>query len=485
VFLAFRILVVWVLLATSALAWASFAIPNQREGWSLWWKHMIAWNVFGPLYMLTLIPGLVMIGGSSEMMLRLQSAGANIGGANAIFQQLLFYAFSALIFVGGLSLSLKSSYAVTAKGAPIIGGWASKFGAFQTGTDKLGAVGQYTGITPNVQALGERAQQFGGDITAGLRGRAPALFGTKEEAAAAARSRFGVRGGEAEVAKLQADRVKREQEILKGQDEASLRRALSSGNRDVAIAAGELLLAKGALSPQGFKDMQQKYSRISPVAAQQFRERADAELIKIASNKKFTSASEMESYLELIKDPKKAKEFSDAAQKGKSKAIAIEAAVNKGLITDRNGKRLTLDDALAERADTFTDDDLLGADDYFAAGSRPMPKVLQDKLQDSMRQTKKFGKILTSSSSPAQQMRILEQYADLKKSSQQARRDVAALRKTDRQYSSNIEKLRRDLRRTTDPALRTNIENAIDDLSEKQVDLKEQMTDLQKNITTK
>ena len=266
IFLALRIIVVWVLLATAALAWISYAIPGNREGWHKWWKHMIAWNVFAPLYLLSLIPGLVMLGGSAEMMAQLKAAGGDIGTAGMLIQQFFFYAFAVMIFVGGLALSLKSSFAGTVAATQGIGGLATKWGVFQTGEAKLGAVGRFTGVTPNVQALGERVGQAGRDVTAGLRGRAPTLFGTQEEALAAAHQRFGVRGGAAEFEKTAAGGIKKEQENMeasiklaqaqaaaRGQtfdDAAYLRQQARSGNRNVALAASELLMSRVNLTPR-------------------------------------------------------------------------------------------------------------------------------------------------------------------------------------------------------------------------------------------
>lgn len=148
VFLALRIIMVWLLLATSALAFASFGIPGGDGFWQTWKKHIVAWNVFGPLYLLSLIPGLVMLGGSAEMMAQLSKAGGTIGISGMLVQQFFFYAFAVMIFVGGLAISLKSSFAITiSKESGLLGGLASRFGVFQTGEGKLGQIAKYSGAT--------------------------------------------------------------------------------------------------------------------------------------------------------------------------------------------------------------------------------------------------------------------------------------------------------------------------------------------------
>jgi hypothetical protein len=419
------------------------------------------------------------------------------------FGSILGFVMAGFMFIGGAAWAMKTSFSLSKSAQSTFGTIGGFLGVSAMGKDGLEFTGfqtvaQRLGITPNVQALKERALQEQERIRAGLRGRAPSLFGTQEEAEASALQRFGVRGGAAKVAELEKKRVDTQKESLRGLNEVGLRSAFTSGNRDVKLAAGELLLEKGALTPRGFKEMQKQYAAISPSALGAFRERANDQLIKIASTKKFENTAEMESYLALISDPKKGKEFLDSAQKGKSKVIAIETAVNRGLITDRNGKRVSLDDALDERKESFSDDDLLTAENYFANGiderqpdgtvikkPREMPKALQNKLRDSMRQTKKFGKIIQTTSSPEQQIRILEQYADLKKESAQARVDIKTVQRKDRKYADRINKLRRDQRRTKekDPERSAKIAKLIDSIGEHQIKLKDRARELQKNIT--
>lgn len=370
IFLALRIVVVWVLLATSALAWISYAIPGDREGWKKWWKHMIAWNVFAPLYLLTLIPGLVMLGGSAEMMAQLKAAGGDIGATGMLIQQLFFYAFAVLIFVGGLKLSLDSSFsfAGTIGKTPGLGSLATKLGVFQTGEGKLGAVGRYTGISPNVQALGERAGQVGRDVTAGLRGRAPTLFGTQEEALAAARQRFRVRGGAAEFEKTAAGGIKKEQENMeasiklaqaqaaaRGQtfdDAAYLRQQARSGNRNVALAASELLMSKGKLDTAGMKKTAAEYGKVSPLARQGYIERVSKQLNEKAEKKEFKDSAEVLSSLDILTQSQRDKllkslERNQPLVAGELVAAGLYAGKTASGIVDANFDTLSNDNVLA------------------------------------------------------------------------------------------------------------------------------------------
>ena len=81
IFLGLRFIVIWVLLAVSPLAWATYAIPGNGF-FSRWWKNFWAWNVFGPIYLFSLIPGMIMLQGSGDVLTALIRAGGDVGGGN-------------------------------------------------------------------------------------------------------------------------------------------------------------------------------------------------------------------------------------------------------------------------------------------------------------------------------------------------------------------------------------------------------------------
>ncbi len=404
IFLALRIIMVWVLLATAALAWASYAIPGNNGFWHKWWTHMIAWNLFAPLYLLSLIPGLVMLGGSGEMMAQLARAGGTIGVSGMLIQQFFFYAFAVLIFVGGLALSLKSSFATTVAGSGVIGGWATRMGVFQEGNAKLGAIGRATGRATGVTAYGgaalDRAQQARQDITAAARGRFPALMRTEEEARALARARLGVRGGAAEFEKAISGRVKAERERveeplkqqvqvlenqlaqartpeerkrlqdqvkeLKDRNTQSLKTLTRSGNRDAALAAAEMLMEDDKLDADELRAVGQRYTQISPTAMAAFVKRRNEKLIKNVPKHKFKDAAELQSFMTLIGDPKDAKKYYDAAKGGRNKIMVLEAGANMKIEQKPDGTAYSFNELALKEAPKFKDEDWVAAEESFA-----------------------------------------------------------------------------------------------------------------------
>lgn len=398
IFLLVRIIAIWVLLALSPLPFFALAVPGGGGGdnklnLSSWFRQIIAWNMFGPLYLFVLGLGLVFLSnGQGEFMTGIISQGG-VPIFN-IFQILIFYFFAVFVFVGGLGVVVKSTFATTMKGTMLVGGLAGKVGIFDTmGSAPARFIGRRTGITDNAQALGERFRQGVGDTRTRIQGRLPTLMQSQEEALAKARERFGVRkGGGEQAEKLYQDRIKetrkrieeplkaRVQELemkssqaktleerdniqrqikrTKDTNTEELRKLSKSGNRDVALAASESLMEDDKLSADELQGMAQKYAAISPAALSGFVERRDKTLIKNAPKHKFKDAAEMQQYISVIGNPKKAEEYYKELKKGKSKVIALQVGGDLHMEKKPNGEDFYKpNELLVKEAPKFTPED--------------------------------------------------------------------------------------------------------------------------------
>jgi hypothetical protein len=522
IFLGLRILMVWVLLVLSPLAWLSYAVPG-KEGFKKWWEQFIAWNVFGPLYLLTLIPGLVMLAKSGEVMASFAASGGEIGLANGLVQTFFLYAFAFLIFVGGLALSLKGSFATTIKSSGVIGGLASKLGVFNSyGAAPLKFVSQRTGITPNLQALGEKAKQVGGDVTAGLRGRFPSVVGTKEEALAQAKMRMGVRGGAGEMAQLQAKRIEEQKKIIESRnlDESGLRRLLSSGNRDAKIAAGEILLGKGKLSVDERKTIADEYGKISPVARKEFQKRITEQAVKQAAKTEFATYEELlktaeasgkssedrRKFLEaamrgeagnrlkltgkqldgladtMESDEDKRAFFESVTKSGRNKVAAIESMATRGMIVNRNGTKMKVDEALADRADSLSPDDLLDAEEYYHNSGNTMSDVVAQKYRQALADRDKSARMLRNASDPDQHARLYGGIITEAGIVQEKQVQIESGDKLLRGYDKILKKARRSAEKTKEESARSDMEKFIEETEVRRDKLKKELSQLRKSV---
>jgi hypothetical protein len=300
-FLAVRIMVIWTMLAIAPLAWLSYAVPGGWVPFNTWWKNFIAWNVFGPMYIFMLIPGMHILIGQGELLTALSRSGASPG--EGLVQLLLFQAFAVMIFVGGLGLALKSSFAASVKGTAFAGAALQKVGAFDAmvGMGAVRQIGQRTGITPRLQAGWEKTKQDVGDRAAAARARMGVFGRTQEESLAAARARVGVRGGAEEVESLRAKRVTSEKTKLEQSMKIARAKAEADGepfdeadwledykdstNPDIRLAAREMLTSRGKISTDDMIETAEEYAKVSPLARQSYVERASSRLTEKAGKK--------------------------------------------------------------------------------------------------------------------------------------------------------------------------------------------------------
>lgn len=487
IFMVIRIPAIWLLLAMSSIAFFTIAMPNS-DTFKKWFYNLLGWCIFSPLYLFIIYIGLFFISQSGSLTASLTDP--QMPFLAGTFGNILFFLMAGFIFIGGAKYAFDFSFKTL---SPQAGKWfgvvGGALGISEGSNFGINTIAQRFPVinTPNAQALAERAKQFGGDITAGLRGRAPKLFGPEKEALAQARERFGVRGGAQEVAKLARSRIESEQKIIETDqklqlqklqnaraqaktDEArsaldgkikklkeaqviNLKAKLNSGNRDIRLAAGELLMNDGKLDARGLQQLGSQYQSVSQEALAGFIERRDTQLVKDAGKRTYTKgkeAEELASFLALITDPKQANKYIESAMKGKNKFWALEAGTSRHLIMGPDGKTpVTLTQKLEEEADKFNATDLVHAEAYFHQHNEKMPKSLELQYSRSLLTPKRLSQMIQNT----------------RKDKDQVRRIVMARRQTD----GEIMNLTRDVRDQTDQLNQTTREmNSLSDTVSKE-----------------
>lgn len=255
VFLLLRIIVVWALLFLSPLAWLAYAIGN--EGFQKWWRYFMAWNVFGPLYLFLILPGMIMIRNADSILTFLATKGAGagiLGGLGNTVSLGMFYGFALIIFMGALYLAINSGSAAAIKATPIVGRWAQNLGVFdRAALAPLRGTAEVTGLADRyrgaVQGISSKVTQIPFVGTQARKRRS-------EELTAKYASRFGDKGAYED---LQRKRIQEEIKKLdeKGISVKDMQDKLSKatvGSTEY-FALGQALLKEGELSGRQMEEL--------------------------------------------------------------------------------------------------------------------------------------------------------------------------------------------------------------------------------------
>ncbi len=422
VFMVVRIPYLWVLLAVSPLAYVSLAFPGSK-GFGMWWKQFLGWNIFAPLYLFVIYLGMILINATSTAVASLAPINGTVPLITGTLGSLFSYGIVGLVLVYGGGMVLKYSIASGSAAGTWVGGITGTLGFTKEG-GAAAAIYRRTGLSAQVQGITERIQQQGRDVTAGLRGRAPALFGTQAEGLAAARQRFGVRGGAAEIEKLQKQRIDEQQNILKARnlDNQGLERVMKSGNRDAALAAGEILLSKGGLNAEQIKRMSEQYRTISPVAQKSFQEKVAKNLDEKVKEKKFEGPKEVLASLELLSGGQREKFLKNLERN--QPLIAAELADK--FYPNPDGSKGRASDVLERNVGAIDNETWI----QVLSQAKDNPDILTPRLRQALRQ--KAGNLnsymeMARRATPEQQAKLLEitraPYADVDKAQVAARKE--------------------------------------------------------------
>ncbi len=534
IFQVARIPAGWFLLSSSAMAFFSIAMPGSTL-FGKWRDNMIGWALFTPLYLFVIYIGLFVLEQRGTLLASMSNAQMPffMGKLGIV----LFYFITAFIFMRGAKWAQETAFGYSKMAGTAFGAIASRMGVDEKSnfglTTAAGGLAKYSGAQgayESVKATGEaRIAKMKQGISDSSFLAMPSYLRSKTyaEKLAEGKAAMGVRGADAEVDKFLQERIKGHKERIeyeadkitdKTKKTAYLQSQLNSGNRDVALAAGEILLKQGKLTPAQISMLSGKYGDISQVAKKEFQKRVTEQSKKDA--RKLVPANFAE-LLERVKVAGKSEDkrafleaglsgeigqmklsgadllaltgemdsvedkraFLEAATKtGRNKVTAIETMANLGLITDRNGVKTSAAEAIEDRAKSLSDVDLLDAEEYFHAGGKPMSPVLKEKMKQSIKNPEKFGQIIRNVSGPDQQLRILDEFSDIKHASSIARRDVKELEKKERKYAKGIKQLQKKADKLVG-AKKKRIEDWIEDLEVKRSEMKEEMQKKKKEIT--
>lgn len=542
VFTFVRIPITWLYLSISAFAFFQIAIPGSKAP-KEWFWNLVGWSIFAPLYLFAIYIGMFVLNQQGTLLSGLKDTGAFAG----IFGIALFYFLTALIFIGGAKFAWATAFKFSGDFKKYAGGWADSLGVSEKSNFGFTTMANVTGLTSRYEAAKARADQFVGDAGAAIKGRAPNLFRSQEEAIAFQKRQLGVRGADAEIDKLVQARIKSQTGILEAQklDDNGLRRVLNSGNRDAALAAGEMLLKKGGLKDEDKERMLELYTKVSPIAKKEFSKRITEQLqkgsasawskyvdeTKDASGNVISEKFNFDKFAAVAKEvgkPEDVRKFLDAAMRGevgnktsltavqlqeltklmagspedqraflegatkngRNKVAAIQLMAGMGLIVDRNGRKMLASEAIADRADSLSDLDILDFDEYLVEKNKgvpddkkeKMPEEIKAKLKASLKKPEKFGKILKNISSPEQQLRILDEYATIKIASATAKRDLKSLEKKERKAAQEIKRMRKQQDKMSDDESKK-IDALIEGIEEERSNYKDQIQKLRKDVT--
>ena len=346
IFLVARIPFLWMLLSVSAGAFIALAWPYGGSSmFTKWWKQVVGWSIFGPLYLFNIYIGLYILSKQDQLIASL-GQGSQIGNLPiaTMFGSVMLFIIGCVIFIGGAGWCTKLAFSFSggkygAEG--LFGKIGGALGVSEKSNFGINTVasrlGRHTGVTAAYQAGRERLGQEGQRIVASARGRYPRIFSSEEEALARARKRFNVAGGAEEVAKQLSDNItKRQTELenkmkpleasvaaeaalaragglafdetseLKKRKDAFLEEQAKSGNRDIKFAANEMRTKLGTLKAAEMKAVADAYGDISSAAREEYVKRVATSLTEKADKKEFKGADEIKTSLELLSSTQRA-----------------------------------------------------------------------------------------------------------------------------------------------------------------------------------
>lgn len=451
VVMVWRIPMIWILLASSSGTFFSYAIPGN-EGLKKWFNNMIGYSLFGPLYLFAIYIGMFVLSQQNTLLAGLNNAPW-IDGVLGIF---LFYFLAFGTFTFGAKLAWDTAFKFSDSLKASVTSIGKFMGVSPDTNFGLNTLANFAATNTGAKAAYEAAKARGaqelGDLSANVRGRFPG-FKSDEESLAYNKMKLGVRGADAEYDKLIQKRVTTQQDIQKSQKltDVQLRAIFNGKNRDAALAAGESLLKKGQLNTSERSKLLSMYDSISPVAKDGAQKRITEQLQKQAGdyskyinpttgalnwgefidaakqsgrsedrrkfleaamrgevgNRASMDASQLEELADLMDNPDDKRAFFEAATKnGRNKVVAIQTMADQGLITDRNGIRLTATEAITNQAKSFSDYDFLDVEAYFEGIGSDMTPALKEQYLKFIKNPTSFDKMSKDALDIAQRQRI-------------------------------------------------------------------------------
>ncbi len=323
-FALFRIPMLWILLIVSPLAWLANILPVTADFNKKWWKEFWGWNLYLPIFLLTLYFGLFFLGHEQQIVDQLTGGRGNInfsdpGVIGFSLQYVFFYILAGIILVVGTA-GAKEVSKMGGTGAAKAYDWA------RNAAWRLPVFTQYRDYSEAVtQATRARMGQFEQKGLPGPLGQF--IYGgreAQEERIKRFKGYAGVAGFEQE--KVLAEKISSRKKELKDKETPleDLRTKLSErGNVIERLAAAEELLARKELSVTQMKEILTEYRERSPIAAKAFNDRVVNALMDTAKERGFRNRDELADAISMINLKDKKSQLIDTAQK-RNLAWAVE-----------------------------------------------------------------------------------------------------------------------------------------------------------------
>ncbi len=273
-----RVFVLWGLAITAPAAFVAAILPNTREHFETWKKHLIAWTLFSPLYLLVIA---VTIGFATHRNDIISSLHIDPSDSTSFLGLLgigdvIFYALTLTILWFGLAAVRKVGHFAN---TGVNTAFEKIQGGIKSGAKNIGYAGyrfsgaktRVEGATEGLKAKAEQIKEkgiFGGYLGAQrsrmTKAKYVEMFG------------LGATSG-AKDKQITSEVAKSKEQYRAIKSEEELRARMNQESNDInKLALAERLKEEGALTPKESLDTYQNYQRIGAgLAAQQFAKGVD------------------------------------------------------------------------------------------------------------------------------------------------------------------------------------------------------------------
>ncbi len=213
-----RIPALWIILITSPIAWIGYAVPQLKSNWNTWWKELVSWTFFLPIYMFCMIFAFGFLSAKATFNFGGQNGDA-LYGLNDIF----FYIITLAALVGGLGMARSIG---SSMGVGTIAGFDKVEKFFGVSQQQLQKRGQAIGNTVGFYATGG---QYTRDKIAGLNKAKDARLNIIKE-----KGLFGIGGSEKSKLRQANVAEKYSGGLLKGTEDKAIMDAVGSNRTRIS-----------------------------------------------------------------------------------------------------------------------------------------------------------------------------------------------------------------------------------------------------------
>jgi len=275
VLMLIRFPMIWFLLATSCLAFFSYAVPGSGN-LKKWFGDIVGWSIFSPLYLFVLYIGVFVLSQQNALISGMQNANIFAG----VFGIFMFYVIAAGIFIGGAGAAWNYAFKLSSSLKSYVGGAADTIGVGEKSNFGITTLARRTGIPSRLEGYRERVKEK-------YEGRFVKPQQRWEEEVKA-RAQGGKALGALERKRVSEQRAKNKELGLSSSD---LQSSLSSSNKTERVAAAMELLERGDLPANKMQEYVKTAFEIDPAFGRAAQEAVNKKLREKAKEKSFDDAA--------------------------------------------------------------------------------------------------------------------------------------------------------------------------------------------------